>query len=88
MTLPERILAVAEEGLSLWKTFIATREDAYKRSMDKKMRLTIEAGEKYILTDMNKSLDEKKKRKLKEHYQKRFITYNEKKVIFFLDTKV
>ena len=45
----ESIAKAIEEGLSLWKTFIATRQQAYDRSMDKKMRRAINAGERIAL---------------------------------------
>ena len=35
MPLGEQIAGAIKEGLSAWKTFIATREEAYKRKRDK-----------------------------------------------------
>ena len=71
-----QIAAVLQEGLSLWKTFIATREGAYKRSMDKRLRTAVNAGESYIFTDEDTSLTDKKKAQLKAHYRKRFFANN------------
>lgn len=76
MTTIDQILSVLKEGLAAWKTFIATREEAYKRSMDKRLRAALEAGEKYILTDTDANIKEDRKQKLKAHYKKRFFHYN------------
>ena len=45
VSLPEQILAVLKEGLSAWKTFIATRQEAYNRSKDKKQEKAIQIAE-------------------------------------------
>jgi hypothetical protein len=44
----EQILSVLKEGLGLWKTFIATRQEAYNRQQDKKQVAAIEMAEKHI----------------------------------------
>lgn len=64
----EAILKTVQEGLSLWKSFIETREEAYRRNMDKRMRKCIDCAEKYILAD--ESGDEKMKKKYKEQFFK------------------
>jgi len=46
------IAQTIKAGLDLWKTFIATRQEAYTRQMDKKKSQAIDAAEKYILEDM------------------------------------
>ena len=46
--LADGILAVVKEGLSLWKVFISTRQEAYYRQQDKKQIKAIECAEKYI----------------------------------------
>ena len=70
------IASMVKEGLSLWKTFLATRQEAYNRQMDIKKSKAIENGEKYILTNKNLNLDPKKKQKLLDVYEKRFFAYN------------
>ena len=51
-TLPDRILDVLKEGLELWRVFIATREEAYKRKRDKQQEKAIQWGEReFGLTD-------------------------------------
>jgi len=60
-----------KEGLALWKTYIATREQAYKRKMDRKLKLAIEYAERYILN--NESDGDKN---LREKYRKKFFKYN------------
>ena len=49
MTLADKILAVLKEGLGAWKTYLATREEAYKRSRDKRQRKAIEWAERGFL---------------------------------------
>ena len=38
-------LALLKEGLELWKTFIATRQEAYNRKQDKKQERAIDEGQ-------------------------------------------
>lgn len=45
MPLAERILKVFEEGLGAWKTFIATRQEAYNRKKDKQQEKAINIAE-------------------------------------------
>ena len=48
---PSPMTAIAnaiKEALELWKTFIATRQQAYERNMDKRMRTAIDTGEQII----------------------------------------
>jgi len=81
--LAERIMKVVEEGLGLWKTFIATRQEAYERKQDKNQVKAIEAAEKgFFAMDalLNKlNLDEKEFRKdlkLIARYRKHFFHYH------------
>lgn len=46
--LADRVLDLLKEGLGLWKTFIATREEAYQRKRDKQQEKAIQEGEKAI----------------------------------------
>ena len=43
--LPEAILSAIQEALSLWKTFIETRQQAYNRKMDKRKNVAIATAE-------------------------------------------
>lgn len=45
MALGEQIAAAVKEGLSAWKVFIATRQEAYNRQQDKRKAKAIECGE-------------------------------------------
>jgi hypothetical protein len=86
--LAESILKVAQEGLNLWKTFIATRQEAYSRKQDKKQVVAIEAGEKLIFevdqlierVKMNEEMSKDKTIKgiLNQvaHFRARFFKYN------------
>lgn len=40
------IAGAVKEGLELWKTFIATRQQAYERKMDKRQEAAISYAEK------------------------------------------
>jgi len=42
----------------------------------RKMQVAIEAGEKYIQTNEDKSLKEENRKKLLLHYRKRFFAHN------------
>jgi len=46
--LAEQIIALCKEGLSAYKTFLATRQEAYNRQQDKQQVRAIEAAEKLI----------------------------------------
>lgn len=75
--MPDPITTIAgaiKEGLSLWKSFINTRESAYNRKMDKKLRKALEYGEKFILTSELEDSQERTK-KLKR-YKNKFFKYN------------
>ena len=68
-------------GFNLWKTFIATRQEAYNRQMDKRKREAINTAEKYIHQDdkLEHTTDEKlikaiKKKKTK--WRQRFFKFN------------
>jgi len=41
----DKILAIVKEGLSAWKTFIATRQEAYNRKRDKNQEKAIQIAE-------------------------------------------
>ena len=45
MTQADKILELAKEGLSAWKTFIATRQEAYNRKKDKEQEKAIHHAE-------------------------------------------
>lgn len=74
------IVDMVKEGLSLWKTFIATRQEAYERKQDKKQVACIEAGENYIKVNERegkwKSVTNAKRAKLLKLYYTRFFKYN------------
>lgn len=42
----QAIVAAVKEALDLWKTFIATRQQAYERKMDKRQEAAIRYAEK------------------------------------------
>jgi hypothetical protein len=69
----EQVLGVLKEGLSAWKMFISTREEAYKRKMDVRKREALEAAEMYIRivskTEFGKDKSLKK-------YEDRFFKFN------------
>jgi len=70
------IANMLKEAFALWKTFIATRQEAYNRKMDIKKSKAIDNAEKYILTNNKTTLTEDKKKKLLAVYEKRFFHYN------------
>lgn len=85
----ERVMKLLEEGMSLWKTFIATRQEAYNRKQDKKQVKAIEFSEKYIfandkLIESLKNLSPKamqgktikKRLKTVAYYRTKFFKYN------------
>ena len=68
-------------GFDLWKTFIATRQEAYNRKADKKKNTAIDAGERFMLADdklayLTNEKDIKAIKKLKVHWRKVFIKNN------------
>lgn len=82
----DQILALLKEGLGLWKTFIATREEAYNRKKDKYQERAIQAGEQGINLLCSvftylyfKEIDDEKIRGWKKQYlaiKKRFDRYD------------
>ena len=46
--LAETIAGAVKEGLSLWKTYIATRQEAYNRKQDKRQEKAIHTAEQMI----------------------------------------
>jgi len=67
------IASAVKEGLELWKTYIATRQEAYERKMDKKQRKAIEYAERFILHYYG---NEENKDKELDKLQKKFFKYN------------
>lgn len=67
------IAKAVQEGLSLWKTFIATRQQAYERKMDKRKIRAVEYGERFILCYYS---DEDAKEKKLDRYRRLFFKYN------------
>lgn len=51
-TLANQILGVLKEGLSAWKKYISTRQEAYERHMDKKQEKAIQTAE-YAFEQVN-----------------------------------
>jgi hypothetical protein len=81
MAMGEQIAAAIKEGLSAWKTFIATREQAYQRKRDKDQERAINAGEQYIFTNEKEKAekDPDKKRRLQKklsYWKKKFFHYH------------
>lgn len=89
MTTADKVLDLAKEGLSLWKTFIATRQEAYNRKRDKNQVNAIESSEKLIFEVDNlidiirmKYPEDMKEQPIKgalgqiAHFRKRFFKYN------------
>lgn len=85
--LAEQIIALCKEGLSAYKTFLATRQEAYNRQQDKKQIAAIESAEKLIfevdevvLRLKIRGLDKEKEFKglLGQivHFRKRFFHYH------------
>ena len=75
--MPEPVSAIAKaigEGLNLWKTFIATRQQAYVRKMDKRKTRAIEYAERYLLRC--KTLGVGKDDKFLVRYASKFFKYN------------
>ena len=83
--MPGEINAIAkaiQEGLSLWKTFIATRQEAYYRQQDKRKSLAIDAAENYIILneEINNCQDEKERNKKiskLDYWKVRFFKFNQ-----------
>ena len=76
------IASMFKEGFALWKTFIATRQEAYNRKMDKRKLQAIECGEKFILIfkDWERTPDVKKKlhlRKTLTYWEIKFFKFNQ-----------
>jgi len=82
--LAEKILGVLNEGLGAWKTYLATRQEAYNRHQDKKQVNAIESAEKFIfnadqLVNELGDDDKIKHRKILAnmiHFRKRFFHYH------------
>jgi len=74
VTLANTIAGAVKEGLSLWKTFIATRQDAYDRKQDKRQERAIHVAE-IIHEEISKlfeflhtlPMEEKATKELKHH---------------------
>jgi len=74
--LAEKIIGLFKEGLSAYKTYLATRQEAYNRKRDKEQVRAIEAGEKYILINKDQNISPEKKIKILARYEKRFFKYH------------
>jgi hypothetical protein len=44
----EQVLGVVKEGLSAWKVFISTRQEAYNRKMDKRKEAALQIAEEWF----------------------------------------
>jgi hypothetical protein len=82
--LAESILKLCKEGLSAYKTYLATRQEAYNRQKDKEQERAIESAERYIhtndiilagMTDENEMKFKNQLKVLKRH-RTRFFKYN------------
>jgi len=69
-------MGVLKEGLSLWKKYIETRQEAYERKMDKERRKCIEYAEQFIRTYYDKEVEEKDKQKYLRKRRDLFFKYN------------
>lgn len=58
-----------EAGAKLWNQWLVSKD---KRHMQK----AIEAGEKYIFTNEDDSLEEKERKRKLRYYRKRFFKFN------------
>ena len=82
--LAEQIVSLFKEGLSAYKTYLATRQEAYNRQQDKKQVRAIESAEKFIFNSdalVAKLSDDDKIKYRKElanmvHFRKRFFHYH------------
>ena len=66
------VTAIAEAvkaGAEVWHTWLKSRDRRH-------MEAAIEAGEKYIFTNEDKTLTEHRRKKLLVHYKRRFFRYN------------
>ena len=46
--LADQILGAVKEGLSAWKTYLSTRQEAYNRARDQRLRRAVDTAEEYI----------------------------------------
>jgi len=70
MTTPITSIAEAvKAGAVLWNEWLVSRDKRH-------MQAAIEAGEKYIQTNEDKTLIQPRKEQLLAHYKKRFFAYN------------
>jgi hypothetical protein len=83
--MPGQVTAIAnaiKEGLALWKTFIATRQEAYNRQQDKRKRMAIDVAEKYIMVndELLRETNGNRKKKLVsllDHWKRKFFKLNQ-----------
>ena len=66
------IASAIKEGLSLWKTYLSTRQEAYERKMDKRKAKAIEYGERIVLRVQELKIEDRQV----EGLIKKFFKYN------------
>ncbi len=76
------IAKAIQSGLDLWKTFIATRQEAYNRKMDQRLRQAVDCGEKGFLLfkDYKAAKDEKDKNRINSkiaYWERKFFKLNQ-----------
>ena len=82
--LAESILNLCKEGLGAYKTYLATRQEAYNRKKDKEQERAIESAERYIHTNdiiLHGMMDDneikfKDQLKVLKRHKNRFFKYN------------
>lgn len=70
------IAKAIKEALSLWRAYLEGRQAAYERKMDKRMRKAVEAGERYIRTNIDPELTDGVRNRRLGKYEKDFFKYN------------
>ena len=64
-----QIAGAIQEGFKLFNNW-------FKDKDKRRMETALEAAEKYIFTNENKTLSKNRKKKLLHHYKKRYFAYN------------
>lgn len=64
------------KAFDLYSTWLNTRDAAYARKKDKKLARAVDAGESYILCDIDPDIDDEDKYKRKEKLRKLFFKLN------------
>lgn len=67
-----QILAVLKEGLSAWKVYISSRQEAYERKMDRNQKRTIAQAAVFFrrLYEIGYKIEDKELLKCKERFYK------------------